>query len=139
MSVVVVAVTLVCLTGCIRRTISITSEPAGALVHLNDREIGRTPVQVDFLYYGDYDVRLTMDGYEPLMTRGAAKAPWWDSIPLDLATEMIPGQPHSRIEWHYVLEPRRDDPAALLKAARELRELAAREGKRGLTPFPHSD
>ena len=47
-------VACLCLTGCVRRTISISSEPAGALCWLNGREIGRTPLSVDFIYYGDY-------------------------------------------------------------------------------------
>jgi hypothetical protein len=46
------------LVGCVERTISITSEPRGALVYLNDEEVGRTPVSVPFTYYGVYDVRL---------------------------------------------------------------------------------
>lgn len=48
--------------GCVRRTITITSEPSGALVHLNDTEIGRTPVTVGFTHYGVYDVRLSHEG-----------------------------------------------------------------------------
>ena len=55
-------------TGCVRRTISIVSNPPGALVWLNDREVGRTPIEVEFLYYGTYDVRIVKDGYEPLIT-----------------------------------------------------------------------
>lgn len=46
------------LAGCIERTITVTSKPAGALVYLNDEEIGRTPVTVPFTFYGVYDVRL---------------------------------------------------------------------------------
>lgn len=107
--------------GCTRRTISITSEPAGALVWLNGREVGRTPVTVDFLYYGDYDVQLIADEYEPLVTTGQAKAPIWDNVPLDLAAEITPGEKHSRIAWHYVLTPRNDDPNALLERAQRLR------------------
>lgn len=47
--------------GCVERTITITSEPSGALVHLNDEEVGRTPLTVPFTFYGVYDVRLEMD------------------------------------------------------------------------------
>lgn len=108
-------------TGCVRRTISITSDPSGALVWLNGREIGRTPVSVEFLYYGEYDVQLVAEGYEPLLTTGKADAPLWDNVPLDFFAEITPGEKHSRIEWHYVMSPRDDDPAALLERARELR------------------
>ena len=107
--------------GCVRRTISITSEPNGALVWLNGREIGRTPVTVDFLYYGEYDVQMVADGYEPLLTTGQANAPLWDNVPLDLFAEITPGKKHSRIQWHYVMSPRNDDPVALLERAREMR------------------
>ncbi|MCC5829414.1 MAG: PEGA domain-containing protein [Phycisphaeraceae bacterium] len=48
--------------GCVRRTITITSEPSGALVHLNDQEVGRTPLTIGFTHYGVYDVRLTHEG-----------------------------------------------------------------------------
>ena len=109
------------LTGCVRRTITITSEPSGALCWLNGREIGRTPVEVDFLYYGTYDVQLVADGHEPLLTSGEAKAPIWDSIPIDLVAEMVPGKHESRIAWHYRLDPRNDDSATLLERARALR------------------
>src|SRR5688572_6831876 len=77
------------LTGCVRRTISISSEPAGALCWLNGREIGRTPLLVDFIYYGDYDVVLEKDGFEPLLTKGEAKAPLWDTVPFDFISEVI--------------------------------------------------
>src|SRR5689334_12153842 len=61
--------------GCVRRTLSITSDPPGALLWLNGREVGRTPVDVDFIYYGVYDVQLVKDGYEPLLSSGHADAP----------------------------------------------------------------
>ncbi|MCI0675296.1 MAG: PEGA domain-containing protein [Phycisphaerales bacterium] len=110
--------------GCVRRTISVTSDPPGALLWLNGREIGRTPVEVDFIYYGDYDVVLVADGFEPLLTHGKADPPLWDIIPFDLLAELTPGRKQARIEWHYELEPRNDDPAGLLDRARQLRDRA---------------
>ncbi len=50
------------LAGCVERLITVHSSPAGALVYLNDEEIGRTPVSVPFKYYGTYDVRLEHEG-----------------------------------------------------------------------------
>ena len=110
-----------CAAGCVRRTITITTDPPGTLVWLNDREIGRTPVTVDFLYYGTYDVRLERDGYEPQMTSGVAKPPLRDNVPLDLAVELFPAESHSEIHWHYVMQLRDDDPDALLQRAGALR------------------
>jgi hypothetical protein len=100
-------------TGCVRRTITITSEPSGALVWLNDREIGRTPVDVDFLHYGTYDVRLVKESYEPLITAGRADPPLWDNVGLDLVAELLPLDLESAIHWHYVLEPAESDLAKL--------------------------
>jgi hypothetical protein len=110
------------LTGCVRRTITISSEPDGALCWLNGREIGRTPLSVDFTYYGDYDVVLQKDGYEPLLTKGEAKAPIWDTVPFDFVAEVIPGERQSNFKWHYDLQPRNDDPAGLLERAQDLRQ-----------------
>ncbi len=108
-------------TGCVRRTISIVSTPPGALVWLNDREVGRTPIEVEFLYYGTYDVRIVKDGYEPLITSGKADAPLWDVVGIDLAAELMPLDFHSRVEWAYQLEPLTNDEPGLIQRARDLR------------------
>ncbi|UCD74491.1 MAG: PEGA domain-containing protein [Phycisphaerales bacterium] len=113
------------LTGCVQRTINITSEPPGALVWLNDREVGRTPLDVEFLYYGTYDVRLVKEGYEPLLTKGEANAPLWDLPGLDLAAEVAPVRLHSNIEWHYELLPVENDPDALIERAQQMRARSA--------------
>lgn len=111
-----------CTTGCVRRTITITTEPPGALVWLNDREVGRTPITVDFLYYGTYDVRLERDGYEPQMTYGVATPPLWDNVPLDFVAEILPMQFHSHVQWHYDLQERDDDRTDLLDRADAIRQ-----------------
>ena len=121
-AIVVVLVTVAVSTGCVHRTIMITSEPAGALVWLNDREIGRTPLEVGFEYYGTYDVRLERQGFEPVMTSGSANPPWWETLGLDLLAELVPLELRSEIQWHYDLRPA--DPEGLLERARELRSRA---------------
>ena len=90
--VVLVAVALV-LGACARveRRITITSEPSGAIVSLNDTEVGRTPVEVDFTYFGVYDVRLRKEGYEPIVTTAEAKAPLHEQ-PVDEPPPSAEGQ-----------------------------------------------
>ena len=90
--------------GCVERTISITSEPAGALVHLNDEEVGRTPLEVPFTFYGVYDVRLEQEGYKPLWTKQKTDAPWWEAPGPDLFAEMIPNNKVEQV-WHFRMEP----------------------------------
>lgn len=101
----VVAVPVFFLTGCVERLITVTSEPPGAVVWLNDVEIGRTPVQTEFTFYGTYDVRLWLEGYEPLHTSREANSPVYDYPGLDLIAEAIPTTIESRVDWHFVLTP----------------------------------
>ncbi len=93
---------LLTLVGCVQRTISITSEPTGALVYLNDEEVGRTPVTVPYRFYGVYDVRLELDGHQPLWTEQKADAPWWEAPGPDLFAELFTD---AKVEqkWHYQL------------------------------------
>ena len=96
------------LTGCygqVQRTITIESEPPGALCWLNEREVGRTPLSVPFTWYGTYGVRLEMPGYEPLVTEAPVKAPMKQWIPLDLAYEtVIPGIHHDDHAFRYAMK-----------------------------------
>ncbi|MFG0330594.1 MAG: PEGA domain-containing protein [Phycisphaerales bacterium] len=109
------------LTGCVERTISITSEPEGALVYLNDREIGRTPVEVEFLYYGTYDIRLVKDGYEPFVGAAKAEIPLYDQPGIDLVAEALPINFEKRVEWHFELEPAAAEIDPMIDRARDLR------------------
>jgi len=94
---------LIATIGCVQRTISITSDPNGALVYLNDKEVGRTPIEVPFKFYGTYDVRLEKDGYTPLWTHQEAKAPLWEAPGPDLIGEAIPGN-KVELQWHFTME-----------------------------------
>jgi len=121
------------LTGCLERTIVVTSEPEGAVVYLNDREIGRTPVETDFRFFGAYDVRLHLEGYEPLVTSREAEAPVYEWPGIDLLAEAVPATIATRLEWHFQLTPLPElqpgaDKAALrtglLERAEEARKAA---------------
>ena len=79
------------LAGCVRRTLRVESDPPGALVYLNQQEVGRTPLERDFTWYGTYDVQVRAAGYEPLKARTPVIAPWWQWPPFDLFAEFIPG------------------------------------------------
>ncbi|MFN9131391.1 MAG: PEGA domain-containing protein [Phycisphaerales bacterium] len=118
-----------CSGGGHQRTIAITSEPAGATVWLNDVEIGRTPVESTFRFYGTYDVRLSLAGYEPVLSGRTANPPPHEWVGLDLVTAGLPLK--DRHEWHFVLQPVAESvdkagaEAALRERAVELRAKAA--------------
>lgn len=87
---------------------------------VNDREVGRTPVDVDFLYYGEYDVRVEKDGQEPIMTTRWARSTSWDLPVLDIVVESVSDQ-EIIVEWHFDLVERNDNPELLLLRAYDLR------------------
>lgn len=107
--------------GCVRRVIEITSDPDGATVWLNDREVGTTPLEVEIVFYGKYDVQVRHLGYEPMTTFGSAKAPVWDTPGLDFIAEIIPASFESRNVWHFAMVPETNDAEALLQRAEALR------------------
>lgn len=119
--VVVSALLATALTGCSRRTLEITSEPSGALVWVNDVELGRTPLKASFQHYGEYDVLLRKDGFEPLRTHKTAYTPLHQRPPLDLVTAPLPIE--NTTSWHFTLEPSKE--STLPKAQLES-ELTAR-------------
>lgn len=103
---------------------TVTSSPPGAVVTMNDREIGRTPLTTDFTWYGVYDVRVRAPGYKTLRVEQPVNTPWWQIPPLDLFAELVPTRPVDRKSFHYELEPigaAETDVAGLLDRAAELR------------------
>ena len=114
--------------GCVERTVSIESVPSGATVWVNDREVGVTPCEFSFTHYGTFDVRVALDGYEPLVLGAEATAPWWDTMPLDLVAEVLPGRFVSRNAWRFELVPGEVAPEELLRRAGELRGRTALRG-----------
>jgi len=126
--------TIVCLlcVGCVQRTISITSDPPGALVWLNDDEVGRTPLTVPFVFYGVYDVRMEAEGYHPLWTKQKAKAPWWETPGIDLFAEAVPHH-KADLYWHFKMDEQTPaeevDADLLLDHAKQLRATTKRATK----------
>jgi hypothetical protein len=110
--------------GCVERTLSVTSDPPGALVYLNDQEVGRTPLKRDFTWYGTYEVIVRKDGYRTLKTTASVIAPIYEWVPLDLLFELSPFTFKDHRNLKYSLspeEPAAQDDAGLLDRATELR------------------
>jgi hypothetical protein len=115
---------LVVLSGCVERKLTINTKPQGALVNLNDEEIGESPVTVNFNWYGDYCVRISKEGYETLNTHRDLKGPWYDHFPFDFFAEIVnPNRIVDSYEWTFELSPRqqisRDE---LIQNANELKK-----------------
>jgi len=120
--------------GCLERTVTITSEPPGALVVLNDEEIGRTPVTTGFRYFGVYDVRLQREGYEPIATEREAVAPIWEYPGIDLLAIAAPWRVKTKLDWHFdMTELPMPGTAEAIEAESELfdRARSLRDASRG--------
>jgi hypothetical protein len=133
----VLVVTALAASGCVRRVVQITSAPEGALVWMNDREVGSTPLEIEILHYGKYDVRVEKAGFEPVTTGRSASVPIWDFPGPDLIAELVPADFESRTVWHFDLVVENDDPDRVLLRAETARDrLAAANAKRAADAKP---
>jgi hypothetical protein len=97
----------VLLAGCVERRLTIHTEPQGAIVTLNDQQIGVSPVTVPFNWYGDYWVRISKDGYETLNTHRKLRRPLHDYPPFDFFAQVVyPGRIVDAYEWTFDLTPK---------------------------------
>ena len=92
--------------GCVERKLTINTQPQGALVILNDEEIGTSPVMVSFEWYGDYWVIINKEGFETLDTHRELKGPWYDHFPFDLLAMLNPKRTIDSYEWTFKLAPK---------------------------------
>ncbi len=122
----VVLLAVVLQSGCVRRTLTIQTEPQGAIVYLNDEEVGPTPLSRDFTWYGDYDVIIRKDGFETLHTNVVAKPPWYQIPPFDFFFDVLwPTTIHDKHDHVFTLEPwKAPEHEAVVEKALSLRERA---------------
>ncbi|MFH0982560.1 MAG: PEGA domain-containing protein, partial [Planctomycetota bacterium] len=110
-------------------TLTIQTAPDGALVYLNDEEVGRSPVSTDFLWYGDYDIVIRKEGHQPLLTHERLRPPWYEVPPIDFFAEVLyPGKIHDQRFLSYTLEPEQlPGREELLERAEDLRRTTLSE------------
>lgn len=90
--VLVLLMVLVSLSGCVRRRMTVRSNPPGAMVYIDDQQIGTTPVSTDFVYYGTRKMKLVKDQFETLSTYHTVAPPWYQIPPFDFITENLMGR-----------------------------------------------
>ena len=121
---IVLAVSAALLSGCVERRLTINTKPQGALVVLNDEEIGQSPATVPFNWYGDYNVRISKEGYETLKTHRRLKGPWYDKFPWDFFAQIIsPKKIRDSYEWTFDLAPKQPpNREQLIQRAQDFKE-----------------
>lgn len=109
--------------GCVQRRMTIRSSPPGAMVYVDNQEIGTTPISTGFTYYGTREFRLVKDGYETLTEKRTIPVPWYQFVPLDLVAEnLVPGEIRDHRTLDFQLVPQRVVPTEeILDRAETLR------------------
>jgi len=109
--------------GCVQRRMTVRTNPPGALLYVDDYEIGATPVSTNFIYYGKRKIRLVKDGYETLTVMQDIPPPWYEFMPLDFVAEnFVPGHIRDQRVLDYQLRPQAVVPTEqLLWRAENLR------------------
>jgi hypothetical protein len=75
--------------GCVRRRLAVRSNPPGAMVFVDNQQIGTTPCSVDFTYYGTREIRLVKPGYETLTVNQPIPAPWYQIPGIDFFSDNL--------------------------------------------------
>lgn len=109
--------------GCVSRRLMVYSNPPGAMVLLQGREIGYTPTAVDFTHYGKMELTLIKDGYETTTKLVPVRAPWYQWPGIDFFSDnLLPFRVTDRQSASFDLQPQQMVPnQELLNRGKELR------------------
>ncbi len=110
----VVAVLLLAISssGCVRRRLTVRTNPPGALVYVDNQRIGSTPCSVDFTYYGTREIRMVKPGFETLTVNQPIPTPWYETPGIDFISEnLVPVKIRDNRTVAFNLTPQRLVPA----------------------------
>lgn len=104
---------------------TIRTNPPGALVEVDGKRLGTSPVSTDFTYYGTHEFTISAPGYETLTVQQKVKTPFYQYVPIDFFTNhFLPGRVTDRHDFTYVLQPRVvpiDEEQSLINRGRNFR------------------
>jgi len=109
--------------GCVSRRMLIQSNPPGAMILVDGKEVGYTPTGVDFTYYGTRQVTAIKDGYETKTQMVPLRAPWYQWPVIEFFSDnLMLGRVTDRHEFQFNLEPKRIVPdQEILNRGQQLR------------------
>lgn len=116
---VLAAVAACAASGCqsVQRRMTIRSNPPGALVLVDGREIGYTPASVDFTYYGTREITLVKDGYQTLTTLQTYEKPWYQRAGVEFVSDnFLPVTVTNRHDLCYNMRPAVNPPTGDLRS-----------------------
>ncbi len=123
LAVLLVLVLLVSATGCVKRRLIVRSYPEGALVMIDKRPVGYSPVSVPFTYSGTREIQLEKDGYKTVQVKERIRPKLYDTFPVSLITNHLwLGELRDERLLEFQLEPREQvSESRLLDRANDLR------------------
>lgn len=112
--------------GCVSRRLMVNSNPPGAMVLLDGKEVGYTPTGADFTYYGTREVTLIKDGFETTTQFVRVPPPWYQWPVFEFFSDnLLPGRVTDRRSVQFDLEPKRMVPNQdILNRGQDLRNEA---------------
>ncbi len=75
--------------GCVRRRMTVRTNPPGASVYVDRQLIGTSPASSSFTYYGTRHIEVVADGFRTEKVLRKISPPWYQFPPLDFITETI--------------------------------------------------
>ena len=102
--------------GCVSRRMTFVSNPPGAMVVLDGKEIGYSPASTDFIWYGTRRVTMIKDGFETRTEFVTVTTPFYQWPIIDFFTDNF--SPHritDRRAFEFDLKPKQIVPEEELR------------------------
>ena len=78
--------------GCVSRRMTIRTNPPEALVEVDGKQLGLSPVSMDFTYYGTREIKISKPGFETMTLQQPVLRPWHQTIPADFVSNHFLGR-----------------------------------------------
>ncbi|MGN6546525.1 MAG: PEGA domain-containing protein [Aureliella sp.] len=75
--------------GCVRRRLTVRTNPPGAMVYVDRQFIGPSPASTSVTYYGTRHIEVVGDGYRTEKILRTFNPPWYQIPPLDFISETL--------------------------------------------------
>jgi len=79
----------VILCGCVERELFLKTDPPGALVCIDGKNVGQTPVSIPFYYYGHRKIEFRLKNYKAEQVLLELDPPWYQVFPLDFMFDLL--------------------------------------------------
>jgi PEGA domain len=77
------------MSACVRKRMTIRTNPPGAMVYVDKQPIGLTPVSSNFTYYGTRNIEIIRDGFRTERFLRKFSPVWYEIPPLDFVSETL--------------------------------------------------